>query len=181
MRRALLDHHRDPAAELVIPALDGQRVVFQQEVETAADVQERDVAPGQLIEPGKRAGPDRRVVGVDAGNLVGIERGPVILVDAPLAHADERGLPRQPMSLGQVPVPGVPGLVRIGGDKRDVEASAQQLDLGLRFMVPVAPPPGPRVARCCLPGNDHEATPFSRRRSLDPKPFIRVSLEGLDS
>ena len=92
MRRALLDHHGDPTTQLMIPALDGQRVAFQQEVETSADVQERNVALGQLIEPGKGVGPDRGVVRVDAGDSVGIDRGPIILVDASFAHADERGL-----------------------------------------------------------------------------------------
>ena len=146
MRRALLDHHGDPAAQLVIPALDGQRMAFQQEVETPADVQKWHVAPGQLVELGEGGRPDRGVVGVDARHLVGIDRGPVVLVDAPLAHADERGLLRQPVLLGQVRVPGVPRLVRVGCDERDVEAPAEQLDLGLGLVVPVTPAPGPGVA-----------------------------------
>ena len=38
---AVLDHHGDPAAQLVVAVLDGQRVPLQEEVQAAADVQQR--------------------------------------------------------------------------------------------------------------------------------------------
>ena len=179
MGRAFLDHHGDPAAQLVIAVLDGQRMPLQEKIETAADVQQGHVVPGQLAELREGVRPDRGIVGVDARNLVGVDRGPIVLVDAPLAHADEGRLLRQPMLLGEVRVPGVPRLAGVGRDEGDVETPPEQLDLGLGLVVPVTASPGPRVAGRRRLRNDHDAPPLPLGGALTPKPSSSLRRKGL--
>ena len=117
----LLDHHGDPAAQLVIAVLDGQRMPLEQKIEAAADIEQGHVVLGQLAELREGFRPDRGIIGVDAGNLIGVDGGPVVLVDAAPAHADEGRLLRQPMLLGQERVPGIPLLAGVGRDEGDVK------------------------------------------------------------
>ena len=139
----------------------------------------REVA--ELLED---VGIDPGIVGVDARDLARIRRRPGVGVFAAATHADECRLPGQPVFLGEIGVPGVPRLVwfqgRVGRDIGDVEAASEQLDLGLRLMVPVAAAPGPRVARGGLLGNDDDAAPLSLRRVLDPEFLVAPALERLD-
>ena len=178
--RAVLDHHGDPAAELVVAILDGQRMPLEQEILAAADVQQRNVVPGQLPELREVARPDRGIVGVDARDLVGMGRGPLVGVDAALAHADERRLPREAVLLGEVGVPGVPLLAGVGRDEGNVEAPPEQLDLGLGLVVPVTASPEPGIAGRRLLRDDDDATPLALLRGLDPVAFGLGPLEGGD-
>src|ERR1043165_5767441 len=82
MRGAFLDHDRDAAPEAMVGVFDGKRVFFEQEVETAADMQEWDVVLRKFTELGERIGADGWIVGVDAGGFIGIGGGPIVLVDA---------------------------------------------------------------------------------------------------
>src|SRR5207253_2175768 len=50
--RPVLDHHRDPPAELLVDALGDEGVVAQDRVEAAADVQQGHVGLRQLAEQG---------------------------------------------------------------------------------------------------------------------------------
>ena len=76
MGDAFLDHHGDPTAQLVIDVLDGQRMLLQEEVEAAANVQQRHVVLGQFTDLVKALRPERGVVGVDARDFFGVGRGP---------------------------------------------------------------------------------------------------------
>ena len=78
MGRALLDHHSDPAAQLVIAVLDRQGVLFQQKIEAAANVEQGHVVLGQLPELHEGIRPDRGIVGVNAVDFFGIHRGPIV-------------------------------------------------------------------------------------------------------
>src|SRR6266853_1138668 len=67
------------------------------------------------------------------------------------------------MLLRQELVPRVPHLalpVGVGCDKRDMEPALEQLDFGLRLVVPVAALPGPRLAWRRGFRNDHDALPL---------------------
>ena len=48
MRRAVLDHHGDAPAKLLITIFNRQRVALEQEVRAAAYVQQRDIVLRQL-------------------------------------------------------------------------------------------------------------------------------------
>ena len=151
MAGSLLDHHRDPAAELLIDVLDRGRNPPQQGIDAATDVQHGHVGRSKVGELFEDVGIHPGIIGIDARDLRGIRGGPCIGVFATAAHPDKRRLLGQPVFLGQERVPGVPCLIRpqagVGRDIRDVKPTLQQLDLGLRLVVPVTPSPRPRVAQ----------------------------------
>ena len=124
------------------------------------------------------------IVGVDAGNLVGVGGGPGVGVFAAPAHADEGRLLGQPVLFGEEGVPGVPLLARlqrgVGRDVGDVKTALEQFDFGLRLVVPVTASPGPRIAGGRLLRNDHDAPPLALRRVLDAELFSFRRLERLD-
>lgn len=135
MAGAVLDHHRDAAAERMIDALDHVGILAEDRIDAAVDVQDGHVMLGQqgdLVDEIARAA---GVVGIDAGDLVGIGNGPGVCELTAATHANECRLLRQAVLLGQEGVPGVPGFVGsapgVGGDVGDVETAPQQLDLCL--------------------------------------------------
>jgi hypothetical protein len=91
MRRAVLDHHRDATAQLLIQILDWQRVALEQRIGAATHIQQRHVVVCQSAELRKRLLPDQGIVCVNARDLIWIVRGPVIFVEAASAHPDESG------------------------------------------------------------------------------------------
>ena len=176
-----LDHHGDPAAELVIATLDRQRMPLEQEVKAAADIQERDIVLSQLAELQERLRADGRVVGVDARHLVGVRGRPVVLVDAPPAHADEGRLLRQAMLLGQERIPRVPRFTGVRRDEGDVKPAAKQLDLGLRLVVPVTALPRPGIPGSRHLRSHHDAPPLAFGWAPDPVFFARGPCERGDA
>src|SRR5713101_7052625 len=73
------------------------------------------------------------------------------------------------MLLRQEHVPRIPHFALragVGCGKRDMEPALEQLDLRLRLVVPVAAPPGPRVAWRRGFRNDHDALPLPLRAAL---------------
>src|SRR5438093_7765697 len=106
--------------------------------------------------------------------LSGLAVAQVGVFSAP-AHADERRLSGQPMLLGEERVPGIPFLARpqggVGGDVGDVKSAPEQFDLGLRLMIPITTPPGPRLAWRGLLRDDHDASPLALRRISDAELF----------
>ena len=77
-------------------------------------------------------------------------------------------------------VPGVPRLARVGPDEADVEAAPEQLDLGLRLVVPVVAPPGPGVAGGRLLRDDHDAATLALLRGPDAVALALGPLERRD-
>jgi hypothetical protein len=61
-----------------------------------------------------------------------------------------------------------------------MEAALEQLDFGLRLVVPIAAAPGPRVAGRRGFRNDDDAPPLPFDLNLDGVLFIRGDLIGLD-
>src|SRR5262245_41929485 len=141
---ALLDHHGDSASQLLIDALDGQRVAACQGIETAANVQQGHVAPGQFAELYQTFPGDQGIVGIDAGNVVGIRGGPGECVAPPSAHADKCRPSGKPVLFYEKGVPGIPFLARVGLDKADVKPALEQFNLSLWLVVKVPAAPGPR-------------------------------------
>ncbi len=184
MAGPFLDHHRDPAAELLVNRLDHRRDAPQQGIDAAADVQDRYVGRRKVAELLEDVGVDSGVVGVDARDLARIRGRPGVGVLASATHPDECRLPGESVLLREEGVPGVPRLARfqgrVGRDISDVEAAPEQFHLGLRLMVPVAAAPRPGVTRGGLPGDDDDAPAFSPRRVLDPESLIFLALERLD-
>ncbi len=128
-------------------------------------MQERDVVLRKLAELGQDLRIAAGVVGVDAGDLLGVVGRPGVGVFPAAAHADERGLFGQAVFVGEKLIPGVPllaGLERgVGGDIGDVKTAPQQFDLGLRLMVPVATLPGPGVSGRGGFRDDDDAAPLA--------------------
>ena len=140
---------------------------------------EADVSSGlqeKALQGRKGLAANRGVVGVYAGHLVRVGGGPGVRVAPAPAHADERRLLRQPVRLGEELVPGVPRLAGVAPDKPDVEAPLEQFDFGLRLMVEVVAPPGPRVAGGGLLRGDHDAAEVPLHRGLDGVPLVRPGL-----
>ena len=119
MARRFLDHHSDPATQLMIPALDGQRVAFQQKESRLPQMfkkwhVELVASSSALKKASGRSG--GRIVRVDAGDLVGIDRGPIVFVDRPPRLMPmNAGVFDRPCLVVGSGVPGVPCLVRVGG------------------------------------------------------------------
>ena len=180
MAGAVLDHHRDPAAQLLIDAFDGSVWLPRMGSRLPQTCKQGHVALGQLAELHQTFPADRGIVGVDAGNLVGVGGGPGVGVAPAPAHADEGRLLGQPMLFGEEGVPGVPLLAGIGQDEADVKTALEQLDLGLGLVVEVIAAPGPRVAGGRLLRNDHDAPQLALHLALDPVFFVRGRLDRLD-
>lgn len=104
---------------------------------------------------------DARIVGVDAGDFGGIADAPMEFVGAALAHSDEGGLGGQAVLGGKEVVEAVPagaGVHTVGGDVADVEATAEEFDFGLRFVVPIAAAPGPgKTGGGSARGHNHDS------------------------
>ena len=130
----------------------------------------RHVGRREIAELLEDVGVDPGIVGIDARNLARIRGRPGVGVFPAATHADERRFLGQPVFLREEAVPGIPRLAgfqgRVGRDVGDVKPALEQLDFGLRLMVPVAAAPGPRVAQGGLPGNDDHAAPLSLAAGL---------------
>ena len=180
MGGAFLDHHGDPAAQLVI-AFSMASVCFSRRKSRLPQTFSRGtsfLASSPSFIEGVR--PDRGIVRVDARNFIRVDCGPIVLVDSAPTHADEGRLLRQPMLLREVCVPGIPRLAGVGRDEGDVKTPPEQFDLGLGLVVPVTASPGPRVAggRCLR--DDHDAPPLSLDLTFDPVLFVRRRLDRLE-
>ncbi len=139
---AVFDHGGDAAAELLVDAFDHCRVFSQYGIDAAADVKEGNILARQEAEFRQdfriRAGG----VGVDAGDVLGVSGRPRVGIFAAAAHADEGGFFGEAVFVGEIRKPGIPffaGLERgVGRDVGDVESATEQLDFGLRLVIPVA-------------------------------------------
>jgi len=104
--------------------------------------------------------------------------GPGVGVDPALAHADESWLGGKAMLSREEGIPGIPRFAGIRGNESDVEAPVEQIDFGLRREVPIASPPGPRIAGGGLFGDDHDAAPLAGGRGLDSVPSPAGGAQG---
>jgi hypothetical protein len=179
-RGAFLDHHGDPTAQLVIAVLDRQRMPLEEKIEAPTDMKQGNVVLRQFPELKERFRPDCGIVGVDARNLVGVDRRPIELVHTAPTHAHEGRLLREPMLFGKKVVPGIPRPVRVRRDERNVKTSPEEFDLGLRLVIPVASLPGPWIAGCRHLRNDHDAPALALCWSADAKSFALGHLERLE-
>jgi hypothetical protein len=92
--RALLQHHGNSSAQLLIEVLDDQRISSQDRVDGAADIQERHVLPNRLRQFAQTIPADTRVMSINAGHLVWIRGGPGVCSGTASAHANEDRLLR---------------------------------------------------------------------------------------
>ena len=86
-----LDHHRDASAELLIDGLDGGSILAEERIYGAADLKNRHIGQRQVFQPLKSLAFHPWIVGIDAGDLVGIGGAPAKFEYSAPAHADERG------------------------------------------------------------------------------------------
>ncbi len=131
MADAVLDHDGNPATQLMVDTFDRIGVIHRKRVKTAADVQQRYVAFDQPIEFHEAFARDQRIVGIDAGNMVGVHRGPVEGVATATAHSDQRRLVGKSMFFGDEFKPRLPIFHVVGLNKSDVVTALQQSDLRL--------------------------------------------------
>ena len=105
----------------------------------------RDVVGGEFAELQHNLHVAAGIIGVDAGNLVGMSGGPGIFKFTAATHADERGLAGKSALGGEKIIPGVPGFIRAqsgaGLNIRDAKTAPDQFHFGLRLMVPIAAAP----------------------------------------
>jgi hypothetical protein len=169
---AILDHDGDPASQMLIDALDGQCVVSGKRIETAANVQQWHITLDQLVKLHQAFTGNQRIVGVNAGNSLGVRGGPCECITASTAHTDKGGFFGKPMLFSEKRIPGIPVLDVVGLDEADVKATLEQLDLSLRLVIEIAASPGPRLALRCLLRNDDDAAQLP----LHVTPFLSLGL-----
>ena len=177
---AVLNHQRDSAAQLPIDAFNDQRVIAQNRIKAAADMQQRHIVLGERVELRNAVMSDGGVVGVNARHFVRVVRSPGVCVAAAAAHADEGRLLGEAVLFGQECVPGVPRFAGIAQDEADVKAALEQFNLGLRFMVEIIATPGPRFAWGRIFRHDHDAPQLAFHLSSDTVSFVGRGLERLD-
>src|SRR5580765_7449624 len=68
MRCPILDHDGDAATQLLITILDRQRVVLEQKIRAATNIQQCNIVPRQLSQPCKSFRTNPWIVRVNAGN-----------------------------------------------------------------------------------------------------------------
>ncbi len=92
-------------------------------------------------------------VGVDARDLFGVRRRPIVDVQAATAHAFQGHLAGQPLPRGQFLVEGIPMRNGLGVTEHfddihicQMETAGQQGQVGLRFVAEESRPPNPRLA-----------------------------------
>ena len=184
MTAALLDHHRDSAAELLINVLHRQGVFSQQRVNAAANMQQGHVGRGQRAELHKNVRVGAGIVGIDARHFVGMGGRPDVGVFSTPAHADKCGLSGESVLFREKGVPSLPlpaGFQgRAGFDITDVKTAFQQLNFRLRLVIPITAPPGPGITLSRHFGNDDEAPSLARDRVFDSIMVVGFRFERLD-
>ena len=181
MGGAFLDHHGDPAAQLLIDVLDGQRMLPRMGSRLpqtcsrgtsflASSPSFMRAVPADRRDCRRRCRkPCRgwrwpRCMRCTPPRLMPMKAG---FLDSPCfsvrnAYQASHGLPGSDV------------------DEGDVKTPLEQFDLGLGLVVPVTASPGPRVAGRRLLRNDHDAPPLALHLALDPILFVRRRLDRLD-
>jgi len=148
-------------------ALGGKGLLFGQAVDFEALRPVSGAARAGALAAGPALDVADRRVRVDAGDLVGVLRRPVVDDQSAPAHALQGGPGRQAVHLRQVGVELIPD--RDGPrraeqtghvDVHEMKTFSEQRDIGLRLVAEETGPPDPGFARRNGPRRDHDAFAF---------------------